>query len=390
MVGNPLTFSGISPMPPRMNWDWDKLSEQKRRQGSPSPDPVNRGEDWGKWLSTLRGRLPGGPKIVIGILLLIWIASGIYIVEPDEAGVVQRFGAYVATTGPGPHYHLPFPIESVKTPKVSQVRRVEVGFRSGYGRDGSAMQYRPVNEESLMLTGDENIVDVQFIVQYQIGNPVEYLFHIERPDETLKSAAEAAMREVIGNSRIDSVLTSGKVKVQADTKALLQSMLNRYDCGLDVVAVQLQDVHPPKAVVDAFKDVASAREDKIRFINEAEAYANDIVPKARGRSAAILNEAAAFKEQVSRRAKGGADRFSALRTEYDKARDVTRERLYIEGMEAILANPDLEKIIMGEEAAKQVVPYLPLEAVRPPGRAAEAAQDAAKRLEPARGKGANQ
>ena len=122
-----------------MNWDWDKLSEQKRRQGSPSPDPVNRGEDWGKWLPSLRGRLPGGPKIVIGLLLLIWIASGIYIVEPDEAGVVQRFGAYVATTGPGPHYHLPFPFESVKTPKVSQVRRVEVGFRSGYGRDGSAM-----------------------------------------------------------------------------------------------------------------------------------------------------------------------------------------------------------------------------------------------------------
>jgi len=157
-----------------------------------------------------------------------------------------------------------------------------------------------------------------------------------------------------------------------------------------VVAVQLQDVHPPKAVVDAFKDVASAREDKIRFINEAEAYANDIVPKARGRSAAILNEAEAYREQVSRRAKGGADRFSALRTEYDKAKDVTRERLYIEGMEALLANPDLEKIIMSEEAAKQVVPYLPLEAVHPAGRAAEAAQGAAKRLEPAKGKGGNQ
>jgi len=156
------------------------------------------------------------------------------------------------------------------------------------------------------------------------------------------------------------------------------------------VAVQLQDVHPPKAVVDAFKDVASAREDKIRFVNEAEAYANDIVPKARGRSAAILNEAAAYKEQVSRRAKGGADRFSALRAEYDKAKDVTRERLYIEGMEAILANPEVEKIIMSEEAAKQVVPYLPLEAVHPAGRAVEASQGAAKRPEPAKVKGANQ
>lgn len=373
-----------------MNWDWDKLSEQKRRQGSTPPDPVRTGEDWGKRLSTLRGRLPGGPKIVILIVILLWIASGIYIVEPDEAGIVQRFGAYVASTGPGPHYHLPLPIESVKTPKVSQVRRVEVGFRSAYVRDGSPLQYRPVTEESLMLTGDENIVDVQFIVQYQIGNPVDYLFNVERPGETIKSAAEAAMREVIGDSRIDSVLTSGKVKVQTETKTLLQAMLTRYGCGIDVLAVQLQDVHPPKEVVDAFKDVASAREDKVRFVNEADAYANDIVPKARGRAAAILNEAAAYKEQVSRRAKGGADRFSALRTEFEKAKDVTRERLYIEGMEAILANPDLEKIIMSEEAARQVVPYLPLEAVRSaPRGAAETPQGMAKRLEPGKAKRGN-
>jgi modulator of FtsH protease HflK len=373
-----------------MNWDWDKLSEQKRRQGSSPPDPVHMGEDWGKRLSSMRGRLPGGPKIVILIVALIWAASGIYIVEPDEAGVVQRFGAYTGTTGPGPHYHLPFPIESVKTPKVSQVRRVEVGFRSVYARDGSPLQYRPVNEESLMLTGDENIVDVQFIVQYQIDNPVDYLFHIERPDETLKSAAEAAMREVIGNSpHIDSVLTSGKVKVQADTKTLLQSMLKRYGCGIDVVAVQLQDVHPPKEVVAAFKDVASAREDKVRFVNEAEAYANDIVPKARGRAAAVINEATAYKEQVIRGAKGGADRFSALRAAYEKAPDVTRQRLYIEGMEAILSNPDLEKIIMSPEAARQAVPYLPLEAVRSAPRGPAEAQGAAKHPEPTKGKGGN-
>uniref|UniRef100_I2PZ10 Protein HflK n=1 Tax=Desulfovibrio sp. U5L TaxID=596152 RepID=I2PZ10_9BACT len=347
-----------------MNWDWEKLTEQKRRQGSPLPDPGRVGEDWGRKLSTLKGRLPGGPKIVILVLAVFWLASGIYIVEPDEAGIVQRFGAYAYSTGPGPHYHLPFPVETVKTPKVSQVRRVEVGFRSNYGREGTSLQNKSVPEESLMLTGDENIVDVQFIVQYQIGNPVDYLFKVSHPDDTLKSAAEAAMREVMGDAKIDSVLTSGKLKVQTDTKALLQTMLTRYGCGIDVVAVQLQDVHPPREVVDAFKDVASAREDKIRSVNEADAYANDILPKARGRAAAILNEATAYREQTIRRAKGGADRFSALCAEYEKAKDVTRDRLYIEGMETLLATPGLEKLVLSDDAARQAVPYLSLDALR--------------------------
>lgn len=364
-----------------MNWDWEKLTEQKRRQGSPIPDPGRVGEDLGRKLSDLKGRLPGGPKIVILILAVLWLASGIYIVEPDEAGVVQRFDAYAYSTGPGPHYHLPFPIETVKTPKVSQVRRVEVGFRSVYGREGTSLQNKSVPEESLMLTGDENIVDVQFIVQYQVSSPVDYLFRIDRPDETLKSAAEAAMREVMGDAQIDSVLTSGKLKVQTDTKTLLQTMLNRYDSGLEVLAVQLQDVHPPREVVDAFKDVASAREDKIRFVNEADAYANDILPKARGRAAAILNEATAYREQTIRRAKGGADRYAALSAEYEKAKDVTRDRLYIEGMETLLANPDLEKLFLSDEAARQVVPYLPLSGLAP----SPAAPDAAgSRAEPAK------
>jgi membrane protease subunit HflK len=368
-------------MPPEMNWDWEKLSEQKRRQGSQIPDPGRVGEDLGKKLSDLKLRLPGGPKIVVLVVLLLWAASGIYIVEPDEAGVVQRFGAYAYSTGPGPHYHLPFPIETVKTPKVSQVRRVEIGFRSVYGRAGESLQNRTIPEESLMLTGDENIVDVQFSVQYQVDNPVDYLFKIDHPEETVKSAAEAAMREVMGNAKIDSVLTSGKLKVQTDTKVLLQSMLRRYDSGIDVLAVQLQDVHPPKEVVDAFKDVASAREDKVRFVNEADAYANDILPKARGQAAAVINEATAYREQVIRWAKGGADRFSALRAEYDKAKDVTRERLYIEGMESLLANPELEKVILSDEAAKQAVPYLPLGQLSGstgPADAAGARTDAAK------------
>jgi len=364
-----------------MNWDWDKLTEQKRRYGSQMPDPGRVGEDLGKKFSALRERLPGGPKIIIIVVALLWIASGIYIVEPDEAGVVQRFGAYAYTTGPGPHYHLPFPVETVKTPKVSQVRRVEIGFRSVYGRQGESLQNRRVPEESLMLTGDENIVDVQFSVQYQVGNPVDYLFKIAQPDETLKSAAEAAMREVMGKAKIDSVLTSGKLKVQTDTKDLLQYMLDLYDSGIEVTAVQLQDVHPPHEVVDAFKDVASAREDKSRLINEADAYANDILPKARGRAAAILNEAAAYKEQTIRQAKGGADRFAALLAAYEKARDVTRERLYIETMESVFASPGVEKIILGSDAAGKAVPYLPLGAL--PQAAAPASAPAAPQAAPA-------
>lgn len=374
-----------------MNWDWEKLTEQKRRQGSPIPDPGRVGEDLGRKLSALKGRLPGGPKIVILVLAVLWLASGIYIVEPDEAGIVQRFGAYAYSTGPGPHYHLPFPVETVKTPKVSQVRRVEVGFRSGNNRGGASVQNKPVPEESLMLTGDENIVDVQFIVQYQIGNPVDYLFKVSHPDDTLKSAAEAAMREVMGDAKIDSVLTSGKLKVQTDTKALLQTMLARYGCGIDVLAVQLQDVHPPREVIDAFKDVASAREDKIRSVNEADAYANDILPKARGRAAAILNEATAYREQTVRRAKGGADRFTALCAEYEKAKDVTRDRLYIEGMETLFSNPELEKLVLSDDAARQAVPYLSLDVLRQASQAPSpdtpAPRPEAQKADPARTKG---
>ena len=344
-----------------MNWDWEKLQEQRRRQGGAPAPEFNKFGDELKRLKDLRGRMPGGPKLLIAILVGLWLISGVYIVEPDEEGIVQRFGAYVYSTGPGPHYHLPFPVEAVQTPKVTQIKRVEIGFRSIKNNRGVASQSRDVPEESLMLTGDENIVDVQFIVQYRISDPVKYLFDISEPDATVKNAAEAAMREVIGNDRIDSALTTGKLEIQNKTRDLLQSMLTKYSSGVEVIAVQLQNVHPPTEVIEAFKDVASAREDKVRFVNEADAYLNDIIPKARGRAAAMENEALAYKGRLVRRAKGNASRFLALLKEYNKAKDVTRERLYLETMETILANPDLEKIIMSDDALKQAVPYLPLE-----------------------------
>jgi membrane protease subunit HflK len=343
-----------------MNWDWEKLQDKRQRQFGPGPDLKNLGDEF-KRITDFNFRVPGGPKVILLIVVLLWVASGIYIVEPAEVGVVQRFGAYNRTTGPGPHYHIPFPVESVQTPKVSELQKVEVGYKTVGHKEEGGYQYQSVPEEALVLTGDENIIDVQVIAQFQIGNPVEWLFRVQRPYETVKAATEAAIREVIGNNTIDSALTSGKLEIQNTTKELLQSILDRYNTGVTVVAVQLQDVHPPKEVMDAFKDVASAQEDKNRVINEAQAYQNDIMPKARGQAATMINDAQAYAEAVTRKAKGEAARFLAILAEYNKAKDVTRERMRIEAMEQIFANPDLEKVIISDDALKQTVPYLPLD-----------------------------
>ncbi|WP_432738855.1 FtsH protease activity modulator HflK [Maridesulfovibrio sp. FT414] len=344
-----------------MNWDWDKLSEQRQRQSGGGPKPPNM-DDFNSTIKKIRGTgVPGGKFIVIGIIVL-WFLSGIYIVEPDEVGVVTRFGKFVDTTGPGPHYHLPVPIESVMKPKVTQIRRVEVGFRS-YGSSSSFTQgqSRNVPEESLMLTGDENIVDVQFIVQYQIKDPVNYLFEVSNQPKTIQDAAEAAMREIIGKTKIELALTTGKLQIQTETRNLLQEIVDRYKLGVNVLAVQLQNVHPPNEVVDAFKDVASAREDKSRYINEAEAYRNDILPKARGQAAVIVNKAEAYKESKIRMAEGQAKRFLAVYNEYLKAKDITIKRLYLETMQNILANPDVKKIILSDDAAQKALPFLSLD-----------------------------
>ncbi|MDK2921269.1 MAG: modulator of FtsH protease HflK [Desulfonauticus sp.] len=341
-----------------MNWDWEKLQQQRERQGF-TPKGPDLGDFKSKW-SEWRKKLPGG-SILLLIVLVLWGLSGIYIVEPDEVGVVQRFGKFHRITTPGPHYHFPFPIEKVQTPKVTRIQRIEIGFRTlSKSLISKNIQYRLVPEESLMLTGDENIIDVQFIVQYQIKDPKNYLFNIADPEKTVKDAAEAAMREVIGYNKIDSALTSGKLAIQNDARELLQTILDKYKSGIRVVAVQLQDVHPPRQVVDAFKDVASAKEDKIRYINEAEAYRNDLIPKTRGEVAAIINEAMAYKESVVRKARGETSRFLSVLKEYKKAKDITRKRLYLETLEEILASPNVRKIIFTDKSLERVVPYLPL------------------------------
>jgi len=344
-----------------MNWDWEKL--QKQQQGRPGGKPPSFDDFQDQFDKFKKFKLPGW-KLIVPIFIALWLASGFYIVEPDEVGVEKLFGAFKTITTAGPNYHIPYPVESVETPKVTQIRRIEFGFRStGRARSQNFQQgvSREVKEESLMLTGDENILSVQFIVQYMIKDAKDYLFSVNDPVKTLAHAGEAAMREIIGKGKIDDALTTGKQEIQAETRELMQRILDSYKTGLRIVAVQMQNVHPPEQVVDAFKDVASAREDKSRFINEAEAYQRDILPKARGEAARIVNAADAYKEAKIRQSEGDAARFLSVLTEYNKAKNITRQRMYLETMEHILANPETEKLIMSDDALKKSVPYLPLE-----------------------------
>jgi len=279
--------------------------------------------------------------VIIGVLAL-WLATGIYIVGPDEVGVVRTFGKFTRVVQSGLNWKFPAPIETVKTPKVTEVKRIEIGFRTL--KNG---QYRTVEKESLMLTGDENIVDAEMIVQYKIKEPVSYLFKIVAPELTVREAAEASLRTVVGRNKIDETLTTGKFTIQEETKSQLQSILDKYNSGIHVVAVQLQDVSPPKEVIGAFKDVASAKEDKNRMVNQAEGYRNDVIPKARGEAEAMIRDAEGFKESRIKRAEGDATKFTTILKEYRKAKNITEKRLYLETMEKVL--PDIEKIIVPDK-----------------------------------------
>jgi len=289
---------------------------------------------------------------IIGIVIL-WLLTGVYLVGPDEVGVIRTFGAYSRVTQSGLNWKFPSPIESVNTPKVTEVKRIEIGFRTL--KNG---QYRTVEKESLMLTGDENIVDAEMIVQYKIKEPVDYLFKIVAPELTVREAAEASLRTVVGRNKIDETLTTGKFTIQEETKTQLQSILDKYQSGIHVVAVQLQDVSPPKEVIGAFKDVASAKEDKNRMINQAEGYRNDIIPKARGEGEAMIRDAEGFRESRIKRAEGDAVKFATILKEYQKAKSITEKRLYLETMEKVL--PDIEKIIIPDKNSGNLLNLLNL------------------------------
>jgi modulator of FtsH protease HflK len=335
-----------------------------------------------------RRMFPGGTNGSRGVVLivvaaiLIWLASGLYRVQPDEQGVVLRFGQWVRTTatGSGLNYHLPFPIETVLKPKVTTVNRVDVGFRT----TSAGGSLRGVPEEALMLTGDENIVDVNFTVFWVIKDAGKYLFNIRDPEDTVKALSESAMREVIGQTKIQAALAEARRDVETNARKLLQQVLDQYGSGIDVTQLQLQKVDPPAPVVESFRDVQRARADAERARNEAEAYANDILPRARGDAERIIQEGEAYKQEVVARAQGDAQRFLSIYEQYKQAKDVTTKRIYLETMEEILRKA--QKIIIDQKNG--VVPYLPLPGLtpKPPAPPAAPAAPAADSSRPTAGR----
>ena len=329
------------------------------------PIPPNIDEVIKKIQEFINKYLPGGKSgglpiiLVVSILIVIWGLSGLYRVLPDEQGVVLRFGKFTSTTQPGLNYHIPYPVERVLTPKVTKVNRMDIGFRSE--RDtgfGSSTGVADVPEESLMLTGDENIVNIDFSVFWVIKDAGKFLFKIQDPASTVKAAAETAMREVIAKSKLQSILTEGRSKIENETQDIAQGLLDEYESGIQITQVQTQKADPPDQVIDAFRDVQAARADMERAKNEAQAYANDVIPRARGEAAKILQEAEAYKKQVVAIAEGEASRFISIYNEYALAKEVTQERMYLETMEKVLA--DIDKVIIDKNASSGVVPYLPL------------------------------
>ena len=329
------------------------------------PVPPNIDEIVKKIQDKIKRFFPGGSAggskpLFLGliILVIVWALSGLYRVLPDEQGVVLRFGKFVSTTQPGLNYHFPYPIEGVLTPKVTKVNRIDIGFRSerdsGFSTGGTA----DVSEESLMLTGDENIVNIDFSVFWVIKDAGKFLFKIQDPEGTVKAAAETAMREVIARSEIQPILTEGRSRIEIETQEIIQTILDEYNSGIQVTQVQTQKADPPDQVIDAFRDVQAARADMERSKNEAEAYAYDVIPRARGEAAKILQAAEAYKKEVVAKAEGEASRFLAIYNEYSKAKQVTQERMYLETMEKVLA--DIDKVIIEKNAGSGVVPYLPL------------------------------
>jgi len=336
--------------------------------GSTPPDLeeiLRRGQD------KLRRVLPGGNLGGKGFALLalaaiaLWGFSGFFRVEPDELGVVLRFGKDVREVQPGLNYHLPYPIETALTPKALRINKIDIGMRSV--EDGPRSATREVPEESLMLTGDENIVDVDFAVLWRVkpAGVGDYLFNIQNPEGTVKAVAESAMREVIGRADIQPILTGARQVTETAVQDLMQKTLDHYGAGIDITQVQLQKVDPPQQVIDAFRDVQAARIDLDRSVNEAQTYANSVVPQARGKVAQITQAAEAYKSQTVAQATGQTSRFSSIYEQYKKAPDVTRERMYLETMEKVLGDSDKVIINTGKNGAG-VVPYLPLnELTRP-------------------------
>jgi membrane protease subunit HflK len=341
----------------RPNSPWGNQRPNPENDGAPDLDEIIR-----KVKESFGGKFPadGNPfkyaLLIVTVLTAIWFASGFFLIQPSEHGVVTTFGKYTRTeTTSGLKYRLPWPIQNAIIVPVTVERRIQIGFSDGPPTRRSGQD---LTDESLMLTGDENIVDIDFVVLWRISNARDYLFSIRDPDTTIKLVAESAMREIIGQTKIQSALTEARGQIQDDTRLLMQSILDEYNSGVLINNVQLQKVDPPGDVVDAFNEVQRARQEKERLRNEAEAYRNDIIPRAKGEGEKLRQQAEGYQQEVVSRAKGDADRFNQIYAAYRNSKTVTAERMYIETVQEILQNAKV--IYMGSEKGGNVLPYLPL------------------------------
>lgn len=336
---------------------------QRNNEGPPDLDEVMRNLSrkinnlFGKGGNNQPNRAPSRPSQsnlpiipILLVVLLVWFGMGFYIVDQGSLGVVQRFGKFSETTEPGPRWHLPYPIETVSVVNMEQIRRLEVGYRTNEGGGGKTKQPK----ESLMLTEDENIIDLQFAVQYNLKNAKDYLFNNRDTDDAVRSAAETAIREEVGKNTLDDLLQKGL----QDTSARMQVILDSYKAGVNIISVTQQGAQPPEQVQEAFEDVNRANQDNQRLINEGQAYANEVIPKARGTASRLLAEAAGYKLKIESEARGNASRFDQILAQYNNAPEVTRQRLYLDAQEQILSS--VSKVVVDQKAGNSLL-YLPLD-----------------------------
>jgi len=335
--------------PPDLDEIWRNVSRRLNDLFNRRPSGSGDGEGGGG--GATRPRLPlSGVGIVLALVLLVWLASGFYIVDEGRRGVVTRFGKFTETTQPGPRWHLPYPIETAELVDFSQVKTIEIGYRNS--------PKNKVDKEALMLTDDENIIDIQFAVQYNIKSAEDYLFNVRKPDLMVAFVAQTAMGEVVGKAKMDFALYEGREQIAKSAEKLMQDMLDRYRTGIYVQKVTLQNVQPPDKVQTAFDDAVKAGQDRERFRNEGQAYANDVVPRARGNASRLIEEANGYQAEVVQRAEGDASRFKQILVEYAKAPGVTRERLYLDMMQSVVGSAT--KVMMDQKAGGTLL-YLPLD-----------------------------
>jgi len=349
-----------------MAWNdpqWGNNGNRNKNSGPPDLDELwrrlnqrlgglfgNRNTEGGGFPSAGGGGGGNLLALLLGALALVWVASGFYIVDAGQRGVVLRFGKYIETTEPGPRWHLPWPIESREIVNIDQVRTIEIGYRNNVKSK--------VLRESLMLTDDENIIDLQFAVQYILKDPEEFLFVNRAPEDTVLQVAETAMREIVGKNKMDFVLYEGRAEIATRAKVLMQQILDRYKTGISVSQVTFQNIQPPEQVQAAFDDAVKAGQDRERLKNEAEAYSNDVVPRASGLASRLKEEAAGYKQSVTANAEGDASRFAQIATEYQKAPQVTRERMYLDTMQTVMNNTT--KVVVDQKGGNSLL-YLPLD-----------------------------